>query len=58
MNRGGIEGLPFKYIIIAVIAALVLGILVNVTQLLGDSVISGAASLNETLAQALNGSLG
>jgi len=58
MNRDGIEGLPFKYIIIAVIAALVLGILVNVTQLLGDSVISGAASLNETLAQALNGSLG
>lgn len=57
MNRKGIEGLPFKYIIIAVIAALILGILINVTQLMGESVLSGAASLNETLAKALNGSL-
>lgn len=31
MNRKGVEGLPLKYIIVAIIAALVVGVMIQVT---------------------------
>ncbi len=38
MNRKGVEGLPLKYIIITIIAALIIGVLINTTTSIGDQV--------------------
>lgn len=53
MNRRGVEGLPLKYIIIAIIAALVLGIVMNVTSIISEGVTGAAIIFNNTLANAL-----
>lgn len=55
MNRKAIEGMPLKYIIIAIIAALVITVMVNVTNVIGDSVSDAAGmmvvKLNESITQ-------
>lgn len=48
-----VEGLPLKYIIIAIIAALVLGIIMNVTSIIGTGVTGAAVVFNNTLMNAL-----
>ena len=56
MNRKGVEGLPLKYIIIAIVAALVVGVLIQVTGTIGQDVTGAAVRLNNTLADFLNSS--
>ena len=53
MNRRAVEGLPLKYIIIAIIAALVLGIVMNVTSIIQEGVTGAAVIFNNTLMKAL-----
>ena len=53
MNRRGVEGLPLKYIIIAIVAALVLGIIMNVTSIISEGVTGAATAFNNTLFEAL-----
>ena len=48
-NKKGVEGLPFKYIIIALVAALVIGIALQFTNILGEGTISSAERISETL---------
>ncbi len=50
-NKKGVEGLPFKYIIIALVAALVIGIALQFTGILGDSIISQAERIDDSLSQ-------
>lgn len=50
-NKKGVEGLPFKYIIIALVAALVIGIALQFTGILGDSIISQAERIDDSLTQ-------
>ena len=53
MNKKGVEGLPMKYVIIAIIAALALAIILEVTGILRGGIINAATSLNETLNSSL-----
>ena len=48
-NKKGVEGLPFKYIIIALVAALVIGIALQFTNILGEGTISSAERISESL---------
>ena len=48
-NKKGVEGLPLKYIIIALVAALVVGIALQFTGTLRGGIQSTAETLNETL---------
>ena len=54
MSRRAVEGLPLKYIIIAIVAALVIGILINITQILGEGITAAAVKLNSTLNKTLS----
>jgi archaellum component FlaG (FlaF/FlaG flagellin family) len=58
MNRKGVEGLPLKYIIVAIIAALVVGVLINVTSTIGISVQDAAGMFVAKLQNLTNSSLG
>lgn len=57
MNRKGVEGLPLKYVITAIIAALVIGVLINVTETIGLSVNSTTGMLVSRLENLTNTSL-
>ena len=48
-NKKGVEGLPFKYIIIALVAALVIGMVLNFTNILGEGTIGAAERISESL---------
>ncbi|MBD3311851.1 hypothetical protein GF352_00090 [archaeon] len=58
MNRKGVEGLPLKYIIIAIVAALVVGVLINVTSTIGLSVEDATGMFVSKLENLTNSSLG
>jgi|GEM_PF-1311204 len=58
MNRKGVEGLPLKYIIIAIVAALVVGVLINVTSTIGLSIEDAAGMFVAKLENLTNTSLG
>jgi len=58
MNRKGVEGLPLKYIIIAIVAALVVGVLMSVTNTIGTSVEDAAGMFVARLENLTNGTLG
>ena len=58
MNRKAVEGLPLKYIIIAIIAALVVGVLINVTSTIGLSVEEATGMFVTKLQNITNSSLG
>jgi hypothetical protein len=49
-NKKGVEALPLKYIIIALVAALVVGIALQFTGTLKGGILSTGEKLNETLA--------
>ncbi len=53
MNKRGVEGLPLKYIIIAIVAALILGIIMNMTSIIEQGVTGAAVIFNNTLGQVL-----
>jgi len=58
MNRKGVEGLPLKYIIVAIIAALVVGVLINVTSTMGLSIENATGMFVAKLENLTNSSLG
>ncbi len=58
MNRKCVEGLPLKYVIIAIIAALIAGVMINVSSTLGNSVNDSATAFAAKLANITSGSLG
>jgi hypothetical protein len=51
LNKKGVESLPLRYIIIALVAALVIGIALQFTGILKSGTISTAKQLNETLTE-------
>ena len=50
-NKKGVESLPLRYIIIALVAALVIGIALQFVGILRGGTISSANKINETLAE-------
>jgi len=52
MNKKAVEGLPLRYLIMALAAALVIGIVLEMTGILGTSITGAIAKLNETVADA------
>ena len=58
MNRRGVEGLPLKYIIVAIIAALVIGVLINVTSSMGAGIMNATGMFIARLQNLTNISLG
>lgn len=54
----GLEGLPFKYIITIMVAALVLGAMFLIINNYSASALQNINSTNRTLVDALNSSLG
>ncbi len=50
-NKKGVEGLPLRYIIIALVAALVIGIALQFVGVLRGGTISAAEKINETLTE-------
>jgi len=48
-NKKGVEGLPFKYIIIALVAALVIGMALQFTGILQEGVVGSAERMEESL---------
>ncbi len=58
MNKKAVEGLPLKYIIIAIIASMVVGILINVTNTIGVSVENATGMFVAQLQNLTNNSLG
>lgn len=50
-NKKGVEGLPLKYIIIALVAALVVGIALQFTGTLKGGILGTADKLNSTLSE-------
>ncbi|MBR9677885.1 MAG: hypothetical protein GOU97_01130 [Nanoarchaeota archaeon] len=52
LNKKGLEGLPMKYVILALVAALVIGIILDVTGILGTSILSSANQTAEALGRA------
>ncbi len=46
MNKHGVEELPLKYIITAIIAALVLGIIMNITSIINEGITGAAIIFN------------
>ncbi|MBI1973719.1 hypothetical protein HYS54_02805 [Candidatus Micrarchaeota archaeon] len=57
MNNKGVEGLPLKYVIIILVAALVIAIAVTMTNTLGGGVKTAAQILNNTTITKINESL-
>ncbi len=55
MNKKGVEGLPLKYIIIAIVATIVVGVILQVVDITGTSVLENAQALNRTLTNATSG---
>ncbi len=51
LNKRGVEALPLRYIIIALVAALVIGIALQFTGILKSGTINTATKINDTLAQ-------
>lgn len=54
----GLEGLPFKYIITIMVAALVLGAMFLIINNYSASTLQNVNATNRTLVNALNSSLG
>jgi len=52
MNKKAVEGLPLRYLIMALAAALVVGIVLEMTGMLEISITGAVAKLNETVADA------
>ena len=55
--RRGVEGLPLKYAIILLVAAIAIGMAVYVATTMSGGVQSGVNQINQTLAEQLNKSL-
>lgn len=51
LNKRGVESLPLRYIIIALVAALVIGIALQFTGILKSGTINTAKQLNQTLTE-------
>lgn len=51
LNKRGVEALPLRYIIIALVAALVIGIALQFTGILRSGTISTATQINKTLTE-------
>ena len=58
MSRKGVEGLPLKYIIVAIVAALVIGVLINVTSNMGVGIMNATGMFVARLQNLTNVSLG
>ena len=52
MNKKAVEGLPLRYLIIALSAALVIGIVMETTGILRSGITGAVINLNKTLANA------
>lgn len=52
MNKKGVEGLPLKYLVVALTAALVIGIVLEVTGILRTSITGAVLNLNKTVGNA------
>jgi len=48
-NKKGVEGLPLKYVVIVLVAAISIGIVTSMTGILSDGIIFSTGKLNETL---------
>lgn len=57
MNLKGLEGLPFKYIITIMVAAIVLGAMFLIINNYSASTLQNINATNRTLIEALNTSL-
>ena len=55
MNRRGVEGLPLKYVIMAIIAALVVGTLIQVTGELNSGIENATGMFVTTLNESVSG---
>ena len=55
MNKKGVEGLPLKYVIIAIAAANAVSIILEVTGILRGGVVSTAQAMNQTLSNVTGG---
>jgi len=53
MNRKGIEGLPFKYMVVLLTAALVISIVLEALGVLKTGILHSVNVLNETLNESL-----
>ena len=54
----GIEGLALKYIVIILVAAIVIGVFVQIIIMLSATSLQSASQTNQTLNQILNKSIG
>ena len=52
MNKKGIECLPLKYLVVALTAAIVIGIILEVTGILQTSITGAVINLNKTVGNA------
>jgi hypothetical protein len=57
LNRKGIEGLPLKYTIIILVAAIVIGIVLYMTGTLDSGVRTTTNQINQTLVNKVNSTL-
>jgi hypothetical protein len=51
LNKKGVEGLPLRYIIIALVAALVIGIALQFTGILRGGIMNAAGNINDSLTE-------
>ena len=54
----GIEGLSLKYIVMLIIGALILAAFLQITNVIGNTGLSGVSQANQTLTTILNKSIG
>lgn len=54
MNKKSVEGLPLQYLIIILIAVIVIGIVLQITEVVDFGVTGGLEKINETVNATLN----
>jgi hypothetical protein len=54
MNNKSVEGLPLQYLIIILIAVIVIGIILQITDVVDFGVTSGLGRINDTVNATLN----
>jgi len=56
-SKKGIEGLPLKYVVIILVAAIVIGIVLTMTSTLEGGITTSTEVLNNTLAERVNATI-
>ena len=56
-SKKGIEGLPLKYVVIILVAAIVIGIVLTMTSTLEGGIVTSTEVLNNTMAERVNATI-